>query len=135
VAGGYVEPLPSLVTMSSAALKCILMLAAYLLAISTEDDKHELALSLLALGQVLLVHDIRGRRPRRRGEYQKGFRRARCDAVLYEDTKVTVKRRGGCTNSQTQPQFFLVVSWYLLRRSPAPDFYSPVLHLHHTHGT
>jgi hypothetical protein len=62
------------------------MLAAYLLAISTEDDEHELALSLLALGQVLLVHDIRRRRPRRRGEYQKGFRRARCDAILYEDT-------------------------------------------------
>lgn len=78
-------------SMAIPALLCILMLAGYLLAFSIDDDEYELALSLLALGQVLSLREIRARRSRLRGEYWTGRTRAHCDQLMHQESRKVFK--------------------------------------------
>jgi hypothetical protein len=73
----------------------MLLLASYMLVISEEDDKAELALSLLMLGQALLVHQIKSmshsRRYRKRGPDIKDRTQHSYDRIINRESETIFK--------------------------------------------
>lgn len=69
-----------------------MILASYMLAISNDDDKAELALLLLMLGQIFLIYQIKTLTwRRRRGPYNKNRTQAACDKIMYDESERTFK--------------------------------------------